>query len=90
VVIVDFRARPHIPEYAHYLGPRIDAIERDTGLTAVGFPSFRAKPESLEEFIAGLDDAGIDVAVFAARNRASTGPSAGSILLAATSLPTVW
>jgi predicted TIM-barrel fold metal-dependent hydrolase len=73
-MIVDFRARPHIPEYAHYLGPRIDAIERDTGLTAVGFPKFRAKPESVEEFVANMDEARIDVAVFAARNRASSGP----------------
>ena len=66
--VIDFRARPNVPEYAAYLRPRLDAISAETG----GFGAYRAPDQSITDFVATLDDAGIDVAVFVARNRASS------------------
>lgn len=68
--IIDFRARPNLPEYAAYLFPRLDAISRDTNGS---FGAFRPPVETIDQFVANLDDAGIGRALFAARNRSSTG-----------------
>lgn len=67
--IIDFRARPNLPEYAAYLFPRLDAIAEQTGGS---FGAYRAPIDSLDSFVHRLDDAGIDRAVFAARNRESS------------------
>ena len=68
--IVDFRARPLVPEYAAYLRPRLAAIRGETG----SFGAFDAPEQSVDEFVASLDEVGIDVAVFAARNRLNESP----------------
>lgn len=69
-MIIDFRARPNLPEYAHYLYPRLDAIEKRT---AGVYQAFRPPVETLDEFVASLDGLGIDRVVFAARSRATDG-----------------
>lgn len=68
MTIVDFRARPNVEAYAQYLFPRLDAIAEQT---RGNFGSYRAEVESVDEFVARLDRAGIDIAVFAARSRAT-------------------
>lgn len=69
-MIIDFRARPNLPEYAHYLYPRLDAIERRT---AGVYQAFRPPIETVDEFVSSLDRLGIDRVVFAARSRSSDG-----------------
>jgi hypothetical protein len=69
--VIDFRARPNTPEWAHYLARRASVIRSHTGTT---FGSYHAPEETIEEFVAQLDRAGIDRAVFAARNRSSSDP----------------
>lgn len=68
--VVDFRARPNVPEYAKYLYPRLDEIAEQTNGT---FGTYRAVVESVDGFVERLDRTGVDVAVFAARSRASSG-----------------
>lgn len=69
--VIDFRARPNTPEWARYLERRMTAIQSESGAT---FSSFRAPRETLTEYVERLDGAGIDIGVFAARNRASSEP----------------
>lgn len=69
-LVVDFRARPNLVEYDRYLRPRLDAIDQVTGGR---YGAYRAATEDLAGFVDRLDRAGIDVAVFAARSRVSTG-----------------
>jgi predicted TIM-barrel fold metal-dependent hydrolase len=68
--IVDFRARPLVPEYAAYLRPRLAAIRAETG----GYGAYDAPEQDIAGFVASLGEAGIDIAVFAARNRVSDAP----------------
>ena len=67
--VIDFRARPNVPEYAAYLRPRLDAIAAETG----GFGRYQAPDQSVDEFVMSLDAAGITAAVFVARNRTAGG-----------------
>ena len=68
--LIDFRARPNLPEYAKYLFPRLDAIQRQTNGS---FGAYRPPVETLDAFVGRLDGIGIDRVVFAARNRESSG-----------------
>lgn len=68
--VIDFRARPLVPEYAAYLRPRLAAIRAETG----SFGAFDAPEQSIAGFVASLDEVGVDVAVFAARNRLNEAP----------------
>ncbi len=70
MTVVDFRARPNVPEYAQYLYPRLDAIAQQT---RGSFGTYRAEVESVDGFVERLDRTGIDIAVFAARSRAASG-----------------
>jgi uncharacterized protein len=70
VPVIDFRARPNLPEYSEYLFPRLDAIQQQT---RGSFGSYRAPVESLDAFVGRFAAAGIDRVVFAARNRQSQG-----------------
>ena len=66
--VIDFRARPNIPEYAAYLRPRLEAIAAEAGRHG----AYWAEDESIDEFVGALDSAGIDRAVFVARNRSNS------------------
>lgn len=68
--VIDFRARPLVPEYAAYLGPRLAAIRAETG----SYGAYDAPIQSVSDFVGSLDEHGIDVAVFAARNRLNEAP----------------
>jgi predicted TIM-barrel fold metal-dependent hydrolase len=70
VNVIDFRARPLVPEYAAYLRPRLAAIRAETG----GFGAFDAPEQDIAGFVGSLDEVGIAVAVFAARNRLNEAP----------------
>jgi predicted TIM-barrel fold metal-dependent hydrolase len=64
--VIDFRARPNTPEWASYLARRTQRIRSEAG---TAFNAYEAPVETLDGFIRQLDAAGIDQAVFAARNR---------------------
>jgi predicted TIM-barrel fold metal-dependent hydrolase len=68
---IDFRARPNTPEWASYLARRNAAIQTQAGSA---FSAYQAPVETLAGFIAQLDAAGIERAVFAARNRQTSEP----------------
>tara|TARA_B100001013_G_scaffold208379_1_gene126561 strand:- start:416 stop:1276 length:861 start_codon:yes stop_codon:yes gene_type:complete len=63
--VIDFRARPNIPQYAAYLRPRLREIAKQAG----GFGCYEAPDETVGEFVAELTGAGIEIAVVAARSR---------------------
>jgi predicted TIM-barrel fold metal-dependent hydrolase len=63
--VIDFRARPLVPAYAAYLRPRLAAIRAETG----SYGAYDAPDQSVAEFVAALEAAGVSMAVFAARNR---------------------
>jgi predicted TIM-barrel fold metal-dependent hydrolase len=65
--VVDFRARPNVPELAAYLEPRLAQIEHQTYGT---FGAYRAPIDTAEAFLDRLDEAGVDRCVVAARSRA--------------------
>jgi uncharacterized protein len=67
--VIDFRARPNTPEFGNYLAKRQVAIKAGSGT----FVTYRAPEETLAEFVAQLDQAGIERAVFGARSRAADG-----------------
>lgn len=67
--VIDFRARPNTPEWASYLARRTKRIQAEAG---TAYNAFEAPVETLDGFVAQLDAAGIDQAVFAARNRGNT------------------
>lgn len=67
--VIDFRARPNTPEWARYLARRNKAILSGSG---TAFSSYQAPEETLQQFVGQLDRAGIERAVFAARNRSRT------------------
>ena len=69
--VIDFRARPNTPEWARYLSRRRKAIRSEAG---AGFGDYHAPEETLEQYVAQLDGAGIERAVFAARNRSGSDP----------------
>ncbi len=66
--VIDFRARPNVSQYAAYLRPRLAAIAAETG----GFGRYDAPDQSVDDFVASLDSAGISAAVFVARNRSAS------------------
>ena len=68
--VIDFRARPLVPEYAAYLRPRLVSIRAETG----GYGAYDAPTQTVAEFVQTLDEHGIDLAVFAARNRLNEAP----------------
>ena len=70
MTIIDFRARPNVPQYAAYLRPRLEAIAAETG----GFGKYYAPDQSIDDFVKSLDAVGVAAAVFVARNRSSAGP----------------
>ncbi len=70
--VIDFRARPNTPEWARYLARRTRTIRTEAG--GMKYGEFTADEESLDGFLKQLDNAGIERAVFAARDRSSTDP----------------
>jgi len=63
--IIDFRARPNIAQYAAYLRPRLKDIARQTG----EFGRYEAPDETVDGFVTQLANAGVEIAVVAARSR---------------------
>ena len=63
--VIDFRARPNIAQYAAYLRPRLKDIAKQTG----EFGRYEAPDETVEEFVSQLVNAGVEIAVVAARSR---------------------
>lgn len=70
--VIDFRARPNTPEWARYLARRTRTIRTEAG--GMKFGEYTAEEETLDGFLKQLDDAGIERAVFAARDRSGTDP----------------
>lgn len=68
--VIDFRARPLVPEYGAYLRPRLAAIRAQTG----DFGAHEPQDQTISEFVTALDAAGVSMAVFAARSRANASP----------------
>lgn len=75
--VVDFRARPNTADWARYMAARrakVSAEERArTRGTSPG--TYELPEETLAGFIAKLDDAGIERAVFASRDRSLPDPN---------------
>lgn len=70
--VIDFRARPNTPEWARYLARRTRSIRTEAG--GMKYGAYTAEEESLDGFLKQLDDAGIERAVFAARDRSGIDP----------------
>jgi predicted TIM-barrel fold metal-dependent hydrolase len=73
-IVIDFRARANTAENAKYLYPRLNDI------AAMRLPPldprvgwYRAPIQTLADFIAQMDGAGIDISVMIGRNRAGRG-----------------
>ena len=70
--VIDFRARPNTPEWARYLARRTRTIRTEAG--GMRYGEYTADEETLDGFLKQLDEAGIERAVFAARDRSGTDP----------------
>jgi hypothetical protein len=70
--VIDFRARANTHETMGYIRPRIADIRAMNLPPPDGSDWYEAPEETVEEFVARLDRAGIDATVFVGRNRGST------------------